>query len=118
MGDVVWKSSLCENSTTDNQNRKRKLFERYVNDIICTVKDHPKKLASTRKQFVKKIRLQKKIEEKYDLVFLDMAVYVTKKSLLKTVPNTTDSGTILNLRSRAPDLHTRYIVEGTIHRFF
>ena len=24
--------------------RKRKLFERYVDDIICTIKDDPKKL--------------------------------------------------------------------------
>ena len=44
LGDVVWKGFECENSPTDSQTRKQKLFERYVDDIICTVRDNPNNL--------------------------------------------------------------------------
>ena len=41
MQDCEWKCFECENSPTDNQTRKPKLFERHVDDTICTVKDNP-----------------------------------------------------------------------------
>ena len=39
MGDVIWKIFEFENSPIDNKTRNRKLFERYVGDIFCTLKD-------------------------------------------------------------------------------
>ena len=39
MSDVIWKIFEFENSPIDNKTRNRKLYERYVDDIFCTLKD-------------------------------------------------------------------------------
>ena len=44
-GDIVWMCMNCNNLPVGDYGRKRKLFKRYLDDlIICTVKDDPNKL--------------------------------------------------------------------------
>ena len=43
-GDVVWMCMNCKKLPVGDYGRKRKLFERYLDDIICTVKNDPNKL--------------------------------------------------------------------------
>ena len=58
------------------------------------------------------------MDQKHEIVFLDMAVYVDEKrkvsSKLRQKP--TDTGTILNFRSCDPLQHKGNIVEDTIQR--
>ena len=58
------------------------------------------------------------MDQKHEIVFLDMALYVDEKrkvsSKLRQKP--TDTGTILNFRSCDPLQHKGNIVEDTIQR--
>ena len=64
-------------------NRKWKLFERYVDDIVCAVKDDPKKLL----QHVSDLQLNleftlEALNDKCELAFLDMTVHVNEQRMI------------------------------------
>ena len=118
--DVVWKCFDCENSPTDNQTRKGKPFEIYVDDIFCTVKDDTNNLLQLGNNLHENLDSQwRKRMKKNELTFLDMAVFVDEqKFICKWYQKPTDPGTILNFHSCAPLQFNRNFVECTIHRLF
>ena len=74
-----------KNLPSHNKTRKQKQFERYVDDIICKLKDDPNKMLQLGKNLQKNLEFaMEKTDEKHGLVFLNMAVYVDeqKKSLV------------------------------------
>ena len=61
----------------------------------------------------------KKGDQKLEIVFLNMAVYVDERKVSsKWYRKPTDTGTILNFRSCDPLQHKGNIVEDTIQRLF
>ena len=73
MGDVFWKCFECEISPIDNQIRKQKLFERFLGDITCVVKDYRNK---SLQKFHKNLKFtNRKLNKAQEIFFLDMAVH-------------------------------------------
>ena len=104
----------CKNIPVSNYGRKRKLFERYVDDIICTVKDDPNKLLHE----VNDLHLTFTLEiliDKRELAFLDMAVHVNEQRICKWYQKPADTGAILDFRSCARFHYKKNTIEGTIH---
>ena len=119
MGDVVCVCTHCKNKMDWDTGNKRKLFERYVDDIICPVKDDPDKFLN------RVIKLHNNLEftieslnENQELAFLDMTVHVdtNRKTTCKWYQKPTDTDTTLNFRSFVPLQHKKNIIEGTVHR--
>ena len=76
MGNFVWELLECRNSTTDNQTRKSKLLEKYVDDTISAVKVGPKNLHLPGKNLHKTLEFtMKNMDEKLKLGSLLIAVY-------------------------------------------
>ena len=79
-GYDVWKCFEFENSQNDNQAKKR--IERFIDDIICTVKSNPNDLLQLENNLQKKLQItMEKMDEKHKLAFLDMAVYVDERKM-------------------------------------
>ena len=119
MGDVVWVCSLCKNKTDWDTGNKRKLFERYVDDIICTVKDHPDKLLNRVDKLHKNLEFTiERLNDHRELAFLDMTVHVdiNRKITCKWYQKHPDTDTTPNFQSCAPLQHKKMIIEGTVHR--
>ena len=120
MGDVVWVFSHCKNKTDwDTGKKKRKLFERYVDDIICTVKDDPGKLLNRVNKLHNNLEFTiERLNENRELAFLDMRVHddINRKITCKWYQKPTDTDTTPNFRSCVPFQHKKNIIEGTVHR--
>ena len=112
-------SMNSKNLPVGDYGRKRKLFERYVDDIICTVKDDPIKLTQEVNDLNPNLEFTLKIlNDMSEIAFLDMAVHVIEQRMItcKWYQKQTETGTILHFRSCAPLQHKKNIIEGTIHR--
>ena len=119
MGNVVWVCSLCKNKTDWDTGNKRKLFERYVDDIICTVKDDPDKLLNRVDKLHNNLEFTiERLNDNRELAFLDMTVHVdiNRKITCKWYQKHPDTDTTPNFRSCAPFQHKKMIIEGTVHR--
>ena len=119
MGDVC---SCCKskNKTDWDTGNKRKLFERYVDDIFCTVKDDHDKLLNRVNKLHNNLEftIERLNENHRELAFLDMTVHVDihRKITCNWYKKPTDNDTTPNFRSCAPLQHKKNIIEGTVHR--
>ena len=101
--------------------QQAKIFLRYVDDIVRTVKGDPEKVL--RAANLLHPNLQFAIETPNTngkMSFLDLQISVDKSRKINCgwYQKPTDTGTILNFRSCAPLHYKRSLIEGTVHRVF
>ena len=120
MENQLWICSICcENDQTDiNHSSETKVFPRYVDNIVRTVRGDTKELLDAvnnlhpNLQFTLETR-----DDKNSLPFRDISINVQPEGNIfcKWYQKPSDTGTILNYRSCAPPQH---IIQGTMHHLF
>ena len=98
-----------------------KLFKRYVDEFICTVRDDPDKYLKYSISLHKNLQFTlEKVNMERNLDFLDINVNVSNKSNITChwYQKPTDTGIILNFRCCAPLKHKKNVIQGTVHRVF
>ena len=121
MQDVVWICSHCSNQQTVGRYEEVKLFKRYVDDVICTVRGDPDEFLKFANILHHKMQFTlEKDNMEGDLAFPDINVNVSSKSIITChwYQKTTDTGIILNFCSCAPLQHKKNVIQGTVHRVF
>ena len=98
-----------------------KLFKRYVDDIICTVRGDPDEYLKFANSLHNNLQFTlEKVNMDGGLAFLDINVNVSSKNNITChwYQKPTDTGIILNFRSCAPLQHKKNVIQGTVHRVF
>ena len=98
-----------------------KLFKRYVDDIICTVRGVPDEHLKFANSLHNKLQfILGKVDMEADLAFLDINIIVSSKNNITChwYQKPTDTGIIRNFRSCAPLQHKKTVIRGTVHRVF
>ena len=101
--------------------QQAKLFLRYVDDIMRTVKGEPEKVLWAANLLHPSLHFTKETPNTNgNLAFLDLKISVGKGRKINCgwYQKPTDTGTILNFRSCAPLQYKRSVIEGTVHRVF
>ena len=82
MQDVVWICTYCSNQPTVGHNKEMKLFKRYVDDIICTVRGDPDEYLKFANSLQNNLQFTlEKVNMDGDLAFLDFNVIVSSKKI-------------------------------------
>ena len=121
MQDVVWICTYCSNQQTVGHYNEMKLFKRYVDDIICTVRGDPDEYLKFANSLHNNLQFTlEKVNMDGGLAFLDINVNVSSKNNITShwYQKPTDTGIILNFRSCAPLQHKKNVIQGTVHRVF
>ena len=121
MQEFVWIGSYCTEKGRKEDTLELKLFKRYVDDIVCTVKGSPLDYLEYANSLHK--NLQFTLESPNgsgDLALLDLNINQNedRKISCHWYQKSTDTGIILNFRSYAPFKHKRNVIQGTVHRIF
>ena len=122
ISETVWYCRKCIAIREKNKSgQQSKLFLRYVDDIVRTVKGDPEK--KLRAANLLHPNLQFTIETPNTngtLAFFDLQISIDKSRKISCgwYQKPTDTGTILNFRSCAPLQYKRSVIEGTVHRVF
>ena len=122
IAETIWYCIACKKQQeADRAEKGVKVFLRYVDDIVRTVKGNPGLVLEAANMLHP--NLQFKTEELNSngiLVFLDLNVNVDsgKKVTCGWYQKPTDTDTILNFRVCASLQYKRNVIEGTVHRVF
>ena len=122
ISETVWYCRKCIAIREKNKSgQQSKLFFRYVDDIVRTVKGDPEKVLRAANFLYP--NLQYTVETpntKGTLAFLDLQISIDKSRKISCgrYQKPTDTGTILNFRTCAPLQYKRSVNEGTVHRVF
>ena len=121
MQDIVWICSYCAEKGIKEDIQELKLFKRYEDDILCTVKGKPL-------DYLEYAYSLHKISQFYletpsgsgDMAFLDLCINVNgdRKISGHWYLKSTDTGIILNFRSCAPLQHKKNVIQGSVHTVF
>ena len=106
MQNVVWICTYCQQMV--GQYEEMKLFKKYVDDIICTVRRDPDEYLKFANSLHNNLHFTiEKIKMEANLVFLDGNVNVRGKSRItcQWYQKPTDTGIILNFLSCEPSQH-------------
>ena len=98
-----------------------KVFLRYVDDIVRTVKGDPGVFLEAANKLHPNLQFTiKELDSNGNLVFLDLNVNVdlAKKVTCGWYQKPTDTGTILNFRGCSPLQYKINVIEVTVHRVF
>ena len=98
-----------------------KLFKRYVDDIICTVRGDRDEYLKFANSLHNNLQLTlEKVNMDGDLAFLDINVNVSSNNNINChwYQKPTDTGIILNFCSCAPLQHKKNVIQGAVHRVF
>ena len=98
-----------------------KSFKRYVDDIVCTVKENPLDYLEYANSLHKNLQFTLETPNgNGDLAFLDLNINLNedRKISCHWYQKSTDTGIILNFRSCALLQHKRNVIQGTVHRIF
>ena len=120
--ETIWYCRKCIAIREKNKSgQQAKLFLRYVDDIVRTVKGDPEKVL--RAANLLHPNLQFTIETTNTngtLAFLDLQISTQKSRKISCgwYQKPKDTGTILNFRRCAPFQYQRSVIEGTVHRVF
>ena len=101
--------------------QQAKLFLRYVDDIVRTVKGDPEKVLRAANLLHPKLQFTIETPNtKGNLAFLDLQISIDKSRKISCgwYQKPTDTGTILNFRSCAPLQYKRSEIEVTVYRVF
>ena len=121
MQDVVWICTHCNNQQIVGRYEEMKLFKRYVDDIICTVRGDPEEYLKFAIFLHNNLQFTlEKVNMEGNLAFLDINKKVSSKSntTCHWYQKTTDTGIILIFGSFAPLQHEKNETQGTVHRVF
>ena len=105
----------------NNRSSETKVFLRYFDDIVRTVRGETKELLDAVNNLHPYLQLTlEATDDKNSLHFLDMSINVQpERNIFCTwYQKSSDTGTILNYHSCAPLQHKKSIIQGTIHRLF
>ena len=120
MQEIVWICSYCAEEGRKEDTLELKLFKRYVDDIVCTVKGNPLDYLEYANSLHKNLQFTLETPNgSAELAFLDLNINLNedRKISCHWYQISTDTGIILNFRSCAP-LHTKTVIQGTVHRIF
>ena len=121
MQDVVWLCAYRSNQQTVGHDKEMKLFKKYVDDIICTIRDDPDEYLKFARSLHNNLQYTlEKVNMDGDLAFLDINVNVSSKINITChcYQKPTDTGIILNFRSCAALQHKKNVIQGAVHRVF
>ena len=121
MQKIVWIYIYCSNQQTVGQYEERKLFKRYVDDIICTVRGDPDEYFNFANSLHNNPQITlEKINMEGVPVFLDILINVSSKIniICHWYQKPTDTGIILQFRSCATHQHKKNVIQGTGHKVF
>ena len=123
MENQFWMCSFCrENDRTDiNHSSETKVFLRYVDDIVRTVRGDTKELLDVVNNLHPNLKFTlETTDDKNSLTFLDMSINVQPegKIFCTWYQKPSDNGTIMNYRSCAPIQHKKSKIQGTKHCLF
>ena len=119
--EIVWICSYCTEKGSKEDTVVLKLFKRYVDDIVCTVKGNPLDYLEYANSLHKNLQFTLETPNgSGDLAFLHQNINLNeyRKISCHWYQNSTDTGIILNFRSCAPLQHKRNMIQGTMHRIF
>ena len=121
MQEIVWICSYCAEKGRKQDTLELKLFKRYMDDIVCTVKGNPLDYLEYANSLHKNLQFTLETPNgSGDLAFLDLNINLNedRKISCQWYQKSTDTGIILNLRSCFPLQHQRNVIPGTVHRIF
>ena len=121
MQEIVWICSYCAEEGRKEDTLELKLFEMYVDDIVCTVKGKPLDFLEYANTLHKNLQITRETPNgSGDLAFLDLNINLNedRKISCHWYQKSTDTCIILNFRSCAPLQHKRNVIQGTVHRIF
>ena len=98
-----------------------KLFLRYVDDIVRTVRGEPSCLLDAANSLHPHLQFNlEKTNSEENLPFLDLNINVSqaRRVTCSWYQKPTDTGTILNYRSCAPTQYKHSAIQSTVHRVF
>ena len=119
--EIVWICSYCAEESRKEDTLELKLFKRYVDDIVCTVKVNPLDYREYANSLHKNLQFTLETPNgRGELAFLDLNINLNeyRKISCHWYQKSTDTGIILNFRSCAPLQHKRIVIKGTVHRIF
>ena len=119
--EIVWICSYCAEIDRKEDTMELKLFKRYVDDIVCTVKRNPLDYLEYANSLHKNLQFTLQTPNgSGDLAFLDLNINLNedRKISCHWYQKSTDIGIILNFRSCAPLKHERNVIQGTVHKIF
>ena len=119
--DVVLICTYCNNQQIVGPNEEMKLFKRYVDDIICTVRGDPDEYLKFANSLHNNLQFNlEKVNMEENLAFLDINVNVSSKNNITChgYQKPTDTGIILNFPSCALLQHKKNLIQGTVHSVF
>ena len=115
----VQSCTYCSNQQTVGRYDEMKLFQRYVDDIICTVCGDPDEYLKFANSLHNNLQFTlEKVNIEGDLASFDININVSSKSNITChwYQKQTDTGLILNFRSCAPLQHKKNVIQETVHR--
>ena len=120
--ETVWYSIACKKQhEAERAESGVKVFLRYVDDIVRTVKSDPGLFLEAANQLHPNLQFTiEELDNNGNLALLDLNVIVDsgKKVTSGQYQKPTDTSTILNFRGCAPLQYKRNVIEGTVHRVF
>ena len=120
--EVVWNCSYCESEKdTDSQVAMAQVFDRYVDDIVRTVKGDPQLLLQQANKLHTNLQFTlETMDATKGLPFLDMRVRTDDRgtTTCEWYQKPSETGVILNFRSCAPMRWKRNLIQGTINWIF
>ena len=79
MQDIVWICFYCAEKGTKEETHEKKLFKRYVDDIVCTVKGNPLDYLEYAISLHKNLQFTLETpDDSGDLAFLDLNIKVNE----------------------------------------
>ena len=103
----------------DKNTPQMKLFLRYVDDIVRTVRGEPSGLLDAANSLHPNLQFTlEKTNSEGNLQFLDLNINVSqgRRVTCSWYQKARDTGIILNYRSCAPTQYKRSVIQGTVHR--
>ena len=120
--EIVWCcESCCGAKNKESDTPQVKLFLRYVDDIVRTVRGEPVCLLDAANSLHPNLQFTlEKTNSEGILPFLDLSINVSQGRLVTCswYQKPTDTANILNYRSGAPTQYKRTVIQGTVHRVF
>ena len=121
MQKIVWICSYCAEKCRKEDTMELKLFKRYVDDIVSTVKGNPLDYLEYANSLHKNLQFTLETPNgSGDLAFLDLDINLNedRKISCHWYQKSTDTGILLNFRSSAPLQRKRNVIQGTVHKTF
>ena len=120
--DIVWYcESCCRAKNKEKDTPQVKLFLRYVDDIVRTVRGEPRCLLDAANSLHPNLQFTlEKTNSEGNLPFLDLNINVSqgRRVSCNWYQKPTDTVTKLNYRSCAPTQYKGSVIQGTVHRDF